>query len=371
MKLYNCIIFLIILLTLCFAYYSTYDDPQTLTVSNAIYNNKIIKENIIINQNTELLTMEKIFLNTNYICKTIVISAAGDVTLGQDENFSYYNSFNHEYINQNYDYTYFFKNVRKVFENDDLTIVNLETTLTDAVRKRNKKYKFKGNPTYAKILSSSKVEVVNIANNHINDYFDKGYNDTLKNLSKYKIDSFGYKNICIKEVKGIKIGLLGYEGWNNSLSFKNKLKENLIGLKNETDLIIVSFHWGIERSHYPNSIQKDLAHFCIDNGADLILGHHPHVLQGIEKYKGKTIVYSLGNFCFGGNKNPQDKDTIIYQHRFVFEYGILKSEESNIIPCSISSVDYRNNYQPTILKGNKAKQVLKRVKIYSEAINSR
>jgi poly-gamma-glutamate synthesis protein (capsule biosynthesis protein) len=109
-----------------------------------------------------------------------------------------------------------------------------------------------------------------------------------------------------------------------------------------------------------------MAYFSIDNGADLVLGAHPHVLQGIEEYNGKQIVYSLGNFCFGGNKNPKDKDTMIYVQRFNFKNGELISQEYDIIPCSISSVTNRNNYQPTPLEGKEAERVMEKIKKYSD-----
>lgn len=93
----------------------------------------------------------------------------------------------------------------------------------------------------------------------------------------------------------------------------------------------------------------------------MIIGSHPHVLQGIETYKEKKIVYSLGNFCFGGNKNPSDKDTMIYQHTFSFENDQLVKEDNQIIPCMISSTASRNNYQPTPVEGEDASRVLKKV----------
>ena len=112
------------------------------------------------------------------------------------------------------------------------------------------------------------------------------------------------------------------------------------------DIIIVSFHWGQEKASAPNSSQKELAHKAVDLGANLIIGHHPHVLQGIEKYNGTYILYSLGNFCFGGNRNPGDKDTVIAQltvHKE--ETGV--SWEMTYVPCCVSSVANRNDYRPT------------------------
>lgn len=296
---------------------------------------------------------------------SIVINAAGDCTLGSDDNFGYINTFHHEVERQNYEYDYFFRNVKDIFEDDDLTIVNLETTLTTSTEKADKLFKFRGHPSYVQILKEGDIEVVNIANNHIFDYLQQGYNDTLKTLEDADIGYFGYENQYITEIKGIKIGLLGCLGWRCSESIKEQLKQDIDKLKEVTDIIILSFHWGVERAFYPIDIQRELAHYCIDQGVDLILGHHPHVIQGIEKYNGKNIVYSLGNFSFGGNKNPSDKDTFIYRHTFHFIDGQLKVEETEVIPCSISSVTDRNNYQPTILKGEDAERVFSRIIEYS------
>lgn len=304
---------------------------------------------------------------TEDVYDTIIISAAGDVTLGRDENYGYEKSFDHEFKLQNKDYGYFFRNVKDIFETDDLTIVNLETTLTTATKKADKKFRFKADPSYVEILKQGSIEAVSIANNHTMDYLEKGYKDTIKTLENASIGYFGYEHKYVTEIRGIKIGVLGYYCMSITDKQKNEIKKAIKELRKEgTDIVIIMFHWGIERDYWPNSVQKKLAHFSIDNGADLVLGSHPHVIQGIEEYKGKQIVYSLGNFCFGGNKNPQDKDTFVYVHKFNFKNKELISEEYEIIPCSISSVKNRNNYQPTPLKGKEAERVLKKIKTYSK-----
>lgn len=298
---------------------------------------------------------------------TITISAAGDVTLGRDENYGWERSFDHELKLQNGDFGYFFRNVKDIFEADDLTIVNLETTLTNATKKADKKFRFKADPSYVEILKQGNIEAVSIANNHTLDFLEKGYNDTLKTLEDASVGYFGYEHKYITQIRDIKIGVLGYYCMEITDKQLNQIKQAIEELRNEgTDLVIIMFHWGIERDYWPNSVQKELAYFSIDNGADLVLGSHPHVLQGIEEYKGKQIVYSLGNFCFGGNKNPKDKDTMIYVHKFNFKNNELISEEYQVIPCSISSVQNRNNYQPTPLEGKEAERVINKIKKYSD-----
>lgn len=298
---------------------------------------------------------------------TITISAAGDVTLGRDEKFGWERTFDHELEVQNGNFAYFFNNVKHIFEADDLTIVNLETTLTTATKKAEKKYRFKANPSYVEILKEGNIEAVSIANNHTLDFLDKGYEDTLYTLDEAGVGYFGYEHKFITRVRDTKIGLLGYYTMKSTDKLKNEIKQAIESLKNEdVDIVVVMFHWGIERDYWPNSVQKELAYFSIDSGADLVLGSHPHVLQGIEEYKGKQIVYSLGNFCFGGNKNPSDKDTMIYVQKFNFINGELVSQEYDIIPCSISSVRERNNYQPTPLEGEEEERVLMKIINYSD-----
>ena len=134
----------------------------------------------------------------------------------------------------------------------------------------------------------------------------------------------------------------------------------------EARLIVVAFHWGSEKQTQPDSTQQELAHIAVDCGANLVVGHHPHVLQGIEKYNGAYIVYSLGNFCFGGNNAPSDMDTMIFRQTFtVTRDGVLDDDQIEIIPCSISSDPYYNNYQPTPAEGTEAERILGRVNEYS------
>lgn len=298
--------------------------------------------------------------------RTITISFAGDCTLGYDETFSYYNSFPFTLEKENNNYEYFFNKVKTIFENDDLTIVNLETTLTNATKKADKKFRFKGEPSYVNILKKGNIEMVNIANNHIYDYLNKGFLDTIKNLENAGILYSGEGYTQYYSIKDITIASIGYRGW--STNIKDQLAKDIKEAKKKADIIVISFHWGQEYTYYPNQTQISLGRFAIDQGADIVTGHHPHVIQGIERYKDRYIVYSLGNFSFGGNKNPKDKDTIIFQNEFtVLDKKIIKNL-GRIIPCSISSVKNINNYQPAILQGNERTRVIDRIYNYSSKL---
>lgn len=160
--------------------------------------------------------------------------------------------------------------------------------------------------------------------------------------------------------------------WDNSKYLKNIIKNDIKALRKQgNSLIIVSFHWGEEMKAYPTDIQKDIGRFAIDNGASLVLGTHPHIIGSIEKYKGKYIVYSLGNFSFGGSKYPSDKDTFIFQEKFGITMGKLNQiNTASVISCSISSIKTKNDFQPTPLKGTAKEHVLFRLNTYSKDFNS-
>lgn len=296
----------------------------------------------------------------------VLLDCVGDCTLGYDDKFAFYNSLPYVLQKNNNDYSYFFRNVYDIFKNDDITTANLETTLTNADNKADKLYAFKGKPEYAKVLAMASIEAVNVSNNHIYDYGNNGFRDTLANLKAQGISYFGEGNVWSKEIKGIKFGFLGYRGFYYDNTFLNKMKSDINNLKNQGCYVVVNFHFGDENSYTPNETQKYIAHFAINNGADLIIGHHPHVIQEIEQYKGKLICYSLGNFCFGGNVNPKDKDTFILQAKLRFNSGKLISQAIRIIPCSISSSDNINDYCPTPMEGVKKADFIKKLNLLSK-----
>ena len=299
---------------------------------------------------------------------SITISAAGDCTLGTDEYFDPSTSLNAYYDSNGP--AYFFQNVKSIFEADDLTIVNMEGTLTEETARQDKTYAFKGPAEYTQILTDGDVEAANLANNHSHDYGDKSYTDTIAALDAAGITNFGYDRTAVMDVNGVKVGLVGTYELAEGMGCEDEMISNIKAVEDQgAQIVIVSFHWGIERENYPTENQVNLAHSAIDNGADLVLGHHPHVLEGIEVYNGKNIVYSLGNFCFGGNSNPSDKDTMIFQQTFTIENGqLVEDDVTNIIPCSVSSVSGYNNYQPTPLEGSEKDRVMQKIEEFSSGL---
>ncbi len=295
---------------------------------------------------------------------TITLSFAGDVTLGTYYGQASWNRLDEvAAVNPT---SYFFENVVAIFEKDDLTVVNLEGPLTTDGVRVDKAFAIKGDPSYAEALVAGSIEAVGLANNHTYDYGQEGYNQTLKHVKAVGVAPFGYQTIGYHTLKGMRVALIGEKAWDASPSTVDRLVKQVQTATQEADLVIVMMHWGVERHFYPETYQRLIAHRLIDEGADLIVGSHPHVIQGIETYKDKQIVYSMGNFCFGANKNPSDKDSFIYQQTFrLTEEGII-SPDSQVIPCSISSTHTHNNYQPTPLEGDESERVLERLHTYSE-----
>lgn len=368
-------IFLIAFIGLAINYLKN-DKSDFNIASDKVENESVKSEEVKLDKKEELVEVEpELPPKPVPIKEEILISAAGDCILGTDDTFGYYMSFPAMVDSQNGDYSYFFSNVKDIFGQDDYTIVNLENPLTDALTKAYKGegrvFHFKGPAEYTNIFTTSSVEGVTIANNHIYDYGQEGYEDTIAALTEANVDYCGEGNVIIKEVKGIKIGFLAYTGWYNDEALKMQIKADIDALREQdVKVIIPYFHWGIEREYNPYEVQIDLAHYAIDNGADLVLGSHPHVIQSMENYKGKFIAYSFGNFSFGGNFNPEDKRTFILQIKFNFTDDSLVDYEVKVIPTSISSVDNLNDYRPTPMEGEAKAEFLKTINELSPTLNN-
>ena len=300
---------------------------------------------------------------------SITISAVGDVTLGGYPEQGYWSSLAQAY-DEAEDSGYFFENVYDIFSEDDMTLVNLEGVLTSSTdRRAGQTYSIKGDPEYVDILTAGSIEAASMANNHRLDYNEEGCDDTVALLEENQIVYAYDENVAVYETKGIRIGIVSVNELSQGVAVENIMQEGIEKLKAEkADIIIACCHWGEEKSYYPENYQTVLGRKCIDWGADLVLGHHPHVLQGIEEYQGKYIVYSLGNFCFGANRNPDDMDTMIFQQTFKFVGG-EKQEDSQIqvIPCTVSSVSTRNDFKPTPATGDEAARIIGKINDGSKA----
>ena len=272
------------------------------------------------------------------------LSFAGDCTManrkGKDGASTFIGT-----VGDNYDYP--FADVLSYFANDDCTFINLENPLTDGGTPETRKtFVFKGPTRYTNILTAGSVEFANIVNNHTLDYGEEGYADTLKALNDAGIYyAEKEKTVLFTTESGLTIGVYADIDPKNGNGIAEKIKQLR---KDGAEVVIASFHWGIEYYYRIHGTQQKVAQAAIDAGADIVYGHHPHVLQKVDTYKDRYIFYSLGNFSFGGNGNPPDKDTAIIQVQIVRELdGSVHLGELTLIPCFVSGAgSFGNDYQP-------------------------
>ena len=247
------------------------------------------------------------------------------------------------------DYRYPFANVVDIFENDDFTLANLEGPLTEVGEPMEKQFVFRGPPAYTAILTEISVEAVTLANNHALDYGFEGRNATRDALKEAGVACGTREQSFISTTdSGLTIGV-----YCDDFAFdRAHITDSIAQLRQQgAEIVVCAFHWGQEQMYEPAQNEIDWGHIAIDAGADIVAGHHPHVLQPIEYYKNGVIFYSLGNFSFGGNTRPSDTDTaIIQQEVFRGPDGVVNLGSLNVIPCSVTSTEGRNDYQPKILE---------------------
>ena len=293
--------------------------------------------------------------------KHYTLSFAGDCTFGSIK--SNWNNPNHFIQTIGEDYDYPFANVRQYFENDDFTIINLEGPLTDeSSGAQSKKFAFRGPTAYSAIMTGSSVEAVTLANNHAEDYGKAGYTSTKQVLDDAGITYVEKDKTALHTTEsGLKIGL--YASSFSNITTKG-IQNGIAQLKKDgAEIIICAFHWGEEGVYRPDGTQQKMAKVAIDAGADVVYGHHPHVLQPIEQYGSGYIFYSMGNFSFGGAALPQDYDTVLLQLDVIRdENGRVRLGELTAIPCSYKSDAGQNSFQPTpVEEGATYDRILKKL----------
>lgn len=297
--------------------------------------------------------------------KSVTISLAGDCSLGSLSVHGYSGSFREMY--DRHGPGYFFQNVKSVFEADDMTLVNFEGVLTNSNKRVSKAFNIKGKPEYVQILPEASIEAVSFANNHRIDYGAQGIADTVAAFESIQLPYACNETVGVYETEsGAKIGFVSVSVVDNGRGVEPYLENGIAQLRQEkADVILACCHWGQELTYYPNDYQRQLGRQCIDWGADLVVGSHPHVLQGVEAYQGKYILYSLGNFCFGANRNPKDKNTMIAQARFEITDEQETKTELTLLPCLVSSAGNRNDYCPTLAAGERKADIIRRLNTYS------
>lgn len=325
-------------------------------------------EEVKVDENTQMELVTETESVVEPVVTTVTITATGDCTLGSTQYHEYGGSF-HQYYDF-YGEAYFFENYREVFEEDDVTLINLECVFSNSNNRVEKTYSLKGKPEYTGILTSSSIEACSLGNNHSRDYGPESLIDTQYALEEAGV-AYAYNDIVAYYTtdEGMVVAIVSASVTASTISNDVYLKEGVAEAKEQgADLVIACCHWGIEGDHYPTDYQQQLGHTLIDAGADLVIGNHPHVLQGIEEYNGKIICYSLGNFSFGANRNPEDKNTAVFQQTFTFVDGELQNDiTAKIIPSRLSSHDGYNDFQPIIAEGNQAISIIEKMNQYSKS----
>ena len=290
---------------------------------------------------------------------TLTITCTGDFTIGGDNYHHKEKDFYGELRNHDDDINFTMANVRDIFSQDDMTLVNFEGTFTNTTyvpsNKRENQFLFNIDPIYVNVLTDNSIEAVSLENNHVMDHGDEGYEDTKKTLENAGIVYSNSELVGIYNVKGFQIAMLSYlciDRYDKSVggfdSLYDKVAHDIVETKAKYPIVIVSFHWGREKDYIPTANQIKMGRLAVDSGADLEIGHHSHRINPIECYKGVYICYSLGNFCFSGHNKPDDMNSYIFQTRFrISSDGDITNTGFRIIPIRITSLKDRNNYTPT------------------------
>jgi len=275
------------------------------------------------------------------------LTFAGDCTLGNQKGRTGSDTFIGKVKD---DFAHPFLDVQEYFANDDCTFINLEGPLTDGGTPKNKLFVFRGPSKYINILTQGSVEFANLGNNHAYDYGQDGFKDMTDRLDDAGISYAVPRDTRIFTTEsGLTIGVYSEDEPEDADYIIGKVTEMRA---QGAEIIIAALHWGEEYEYKARKTQEDLGHALIDAGVDIVYGHHPHVLQKIEQYKDGIIYYSLGNFSFGGNRNPPDKDTALLQQQIIrHPDGSVSLGELTIIPCAVSGTPGSgNDYQPCPLE---------------------
>lgn len=290
----------------------------------------------------------------------VLLSFVGDCSIGDSIQYVDTSNSYHTVIDEK-GYAWPFSLVKEYLAADDLTVANLEVVFTERRAHLDKMYPLVGAPDHVNVLLEGSVEMVNTVNNHCMDFHNTGYNDTLEVLDQAGIARFGtvypgqengHDDLGIQEIDGIRFGFIGFTYPQSS--DQKKIANRIKTLKEEEncDIVIVSLHWGTEEEMLQNAGQINLAKAAINAGADLIWGHHPHVVQPIHFYKGKPVFYSTGNFTFG-TMSQVDPSTGIFQVAYERIDGEVQLKRLQVIPCKTQG---SGDYRPYVLTDEKERQ---------------
>ena len=304
----------------------------------------------------------------------LVVSAVGDIMLD--------GSARQVLTETGYDYPY--AKVREYFSASRIVFGNLEGPLTDhGTPEQDKKFVFRSPPEkVAAALKNAGFNVVSLANNHMLDYGADGLAQTIDTLDAAGIqhagagaDLMSARRPAIFRIDGMRIALLAYSVTlpdnfyaeehkaGTAFAHEDQVREDVLAARKQADIVLVSFHWGQEGKTELRDYQTRLGHAAIDSGASAVIGHHPHILQGVEHYKNGVILYSLGNFTFGSYSMNSPYSVIAQLH---FHDGRL--QDLKFIPINVNNFEVQ--FQPQPLQGDKANAVIDDLHTLSVALNT-
>ena len=249
---------------------------------------------------------------------------------------------------------------RAFFNTDTLTILNNETAITTRTEMVKKEWQIKSDPKYTPIYTLAGVDAVNLANNHTRDCFEDGYEDTLASLRQNNLKFFDDGQPLIHMADGIELVFLGYEMRMSQASdnFRDRIVKDIKKYKKTDNFVFVSIHWGIEYREQPVAYQSNYGRAFIDAGADAVIGAHPHIMEGIELYKGKYLIYSMGDFCFGGDPELLSRMTALFRFYIHKESRELSLHLVPFYENSDGAESGHNDFRPLPLFGAEARPVI-------------
>ena len=289
---------------------------------------------------------------------TVRMTFAGDACLGVEERFfDYEKTFITQIRQKGFDYP--FAKIKPLFDQDDITLINLETVLSDndKLPKLEKRYVFRGPADFAKVLTEGGVECVSIENNHMLDEGEKGRLDTIAALRAENVSFCDAQYVTVLEKDGVRVGFFGFQF---TLYRKKEIVQGQIDALKRAgcSMIVLVAHMGTDYGFWMNDAQKELMTFLEGKGVALVVGHHPHVAQGVVRKEDMQFVLSLGNFCFGSNPHPRDYDAVVATVDAVFQGGALQTQQLTLWPITISQNTNGNDYQPDFVGEKLSRRIL-------------
>ncbi|MFH1602098.1 MAG: CapA family protein [Candidatus Shapirobacteria bacterium] len=261
---------------------------------------------------------------------SITLLFTGDLSLSREINYQ---------VSQKQDPDYPFEKIKNTLAQADWVTASLEGPIIENCPILRTGYKFCGQTQNANGLASAGIDSLNLANNHINNFGPEGIDQTIRTLDQKEINYFGLGKVNFQTIRGIKLGFLGFDDTVSPL-IKDQLQKEISKISSQVDWLIINFHWGQEYQDSPNSRQRELAYLAVESGADIVVGHHPHVVQALEYYRKRPVFYSLGNFVF---------DQLWSEDTRKGALGKITLTKERIIKAELIPIYINNDYQPELV----------------------